>query len=77
MIPRGKEAEYFGLYEIGERGTSWLGTALFGLALQLTDSYRVAIISLVVFFVLGFAVLTRVDVRRAISDAGNVVPSKV
>jgi UMF1 family MFS transporter len=77
MIPRGKEAEYFGLYEISERGTSWLGTALFGLALQLTDSYRVAIISLVVFFVLGFAVLARVDVRRAISDAGNIVPSKV
>jgi len=77
MIPRGKEAEYFGLYEISERGTSWLGTALFALALQVTGSYRVAIISLVVFFVLGFAVLSRVDVRRAISEAGNVVPARV
>ncbi|MBA2476970.1 MAG: MFS transporter, partial [Sporichthyaceae bacterium] len=62
---------------ISERGTSWLGTALFALALQVTGSYRVAIISLVVFFVLGFAVLSRVDVRRAISEAGNVVPARV
>ena len=26
MTPRGKEAEYFGLYEISDKGTSWLGT---------------------------------------------------
>ena len=77
LIPRGKEAEYFGLYEISERGTSWLGPALFGLALQLTGSYRVSIVSLIVFFVAGFAVLARVDVRRAITQAGNEVPARV
>ena len=55
MTPRGKEAEYFGLYEISDKGTSWLGTLTFGLAVQLTDSYRVAIISPVVFFVAGLA----------------------
>jgi len=69
MTPRGKEAEYFGLYEISDKGTSWLGTFLFGLALQLTDSYRIAILSLVVFFVAGALVLSRVDVRRATLDA--------
>ena len=69
MTPRGKEAEYFGLYEISDKGTSWLGTLTFGLAVQLTDSYRVAIISLVVFFVAGAAVLSRVDVRRATLEA--------
>jgi UMF1 family MFS transporter len=69
MTPRGKEAEYFGLYEISDKGTSWLGTFLFGLALQLTDSYRIAIVSLVVFFVAGAAVLSRVDVRRATLEA--------
>ncbi len=77
LIPRGKEAEYFGLYEISERGTSWLGTALFGVALQVTGSYRVAIVSLVVFFVAGFVLLARVDVRRAIVEAGNEVPARV
>jgi UMF1 family MFS transporter len=69
MTPVGKEAEYYGLYEISDKGTSWLGTLAFGLALQFTGSYRVAIISLVVFFVAGFALLTRVDVRRAVAEA--------
>ena len=53
LTPRGKEAEYFGLYEISDKGTSWLGPLTFGLVFQLTDSYRVAIISLVIFFVVG------------------------
>jgi UMF1 family MFS transporter len=69
MTPVGKEAEYYGLYEISDKGTSWLGTLAFGLAVQLTDSYRIAIVSLVVFFVLGFALLTRVDVRAAAEEA--------
>ncbi|MFL6128703.1 MAG: MFS transporter [Mycobacteriales bacterium] len=75
MTPRGQEAEYFGLYEISDKGTSWLGTLLFGLALQLTDSYRVAIISLVVFFVTGGLLLTRVDVRRAVAEARGERPA--
>lgn len=74
MTPRGKEAEYFGLYEISDKGTSWLGTLAFGLAVQLTDSYRVAIISLVVFFVAGGLLLARVDVRRAVADARGERP---
>jgi UMF1 family MFS transporter len=41
---------------------------------QLTDSYRPAILSLIVFFVVGGVLLTRVDVRRGISDAGNEQP---
>ncbi len=77
LIPAGREAEYFGLYEVSERGTSWLGPALFGVALQVTGSYRVAILSLIVFFVAGFALLARVDVRRAIIEAGNEVPARI
>lgn len=74
MIPRGQEAEYFGLYEVSERGTSWLGPLTFGLALQLTGSFRIAILSLVVFFLLGLALLVRVDFRRAILEAGHQPP---
>jgi UMF1 family MFS transporter len=77
MIPGGQEAAYFSLYEISERGTSWLGPLLFGLTLQLTSSYRSALASLVLFFVLGFALLAMVDVRRAIFEAGNEPPERV
>lgn len=77
LIPRGREAEYFSLYQACERGTSWLGTLVFGLMHQLTDSYRPAIGALVVFFLLGLLLLARVQPRRAIRDAGNAVPAVV
>ncbi len=77
MIPKGQEAEYFSLYEVSERGTSWLGPLVFGLALQFTGSYRVAILSIVVLFILGLIVLTQVNIRRAITEAGNEAPTAV
>ncbi|MFJ9029726.1 MFS transporter [Streptomyces sp. NPDC102274] len=77
LVPRGKEAEYFSAYEMSDRGLSWLGPLVFGLAFQLTGSYRDAIISLVIFFALGFVLLARVPVRRAIAAAGNPVPERI
>ncbi|MFI0189073.1 MFS transporter [Streptomyces sp. NPDC017082] len=77
LVPPGKEAEYFAAYELSDRGMSWLGPLLFGLTFQLTGSYRSAIISLVIFFVLGFILLARVPVRHAIAAAGNPVPEKI
>ncbi|MFC8243411.1 MFS transporter [Streptomyces chartreusis] len=77
LVPPGKEAEYFSAYELSDRGMSWLGPLLFGLTYQLTGSYRDAIISLVAFFIIGFVLLARVPVRRAIGDAGNPVPTTI
>lgn len=62
LIPKEKETEYFSFYEISERGTSWIGYFLFSFALDMTDSYRVAILSLVVLFVIGGILLKRVKV---------------
>ncbi len=75
LIPRGKEAEYFSFYHAMERGTSWFGTLVFGLVYQFTDSYRPAIFALIVFFVVGGALLMRVDTQRGIREAGNDVPA--
>ena len=77
LIPLGREAEYFSLYQAAERGTSWFGTLLFGLVFQLSGSYRNAIVALVVFFLLGGSLLARVDVRRGIREAGNEIPAVV
>ncbi len=77
FIPRGKEAEYFGLYHAMDRGTSWFGTLVFGVVYTATDSYRPAIFALIIFFVLGGLLLLRVDTERGIRDAGNQVPSTV
>ena len=68
LVPKGKEAEYFGIYEISDKGTSWLCPILFGLALQFSGSYRVAMLSLIVFFGAGLLVLVRVDMAKGESD---------
>ncbi|WP_432109415.1 MFS transporter [Streptomyces sp. AA1529] len=77
LVPAGKEAEYFALYEISDRGTSWLGPLVFGLTYQLSGDYRNAILSLVVFFALGFVLLLRVPVQRAAAAVGNVAPDRI
>ncbi|MEV7195773.1 MFS transporter [Streptomyces sp. NPDC093510] len=77
LVPHGKEAEYFSAYEISDRGMAWLGPLIFGLTYQLTGSYRDAIVSLVAFFLLGFALLARVPVRQAVRDAGNPAPRRI
>jgi len=68
LVPKGKEAEYFSIYEISDKGTSWMGPAFYGLALQWSGSYRVAILSLIVFFIVGLAILTRVNVEKGERD---------
>jgi UMF1 family MFS transporter len=74
LIPDGREGEYYGFYEISDKGTSWLGPLAFGLVFQLTNSYRIGIVSLVVFFVAGGILLAMVPIRRAIVAAGNTPP---
>jgi UMF1 family MFS transporter len=71
LIPRQNESEYFGFYEISERGTSWIGPLVFAAAVQFTGSSRVAILSLILFFVVGLLLLLPVKVRKAMEDAGN------
>lgn len=74
LVPRSREAEYFALYQACERGTSWLGTLVFGLVHQFTGSYRPAILSLLAFFIIGGLLFMRVDIRRGIAEAGNEAP---
>jgi len=71
MIPKGREAEYFGLYEISDKGTSWLCPLLFGLALQFTGSYRLSILSIVTFIASGLLVLLTVNVEEAAAEAAS------
>ncbi|HEY4425533.1 MAG TPA: MFS transporter [Pyrinomonadaceae bacterium] len=72
MIPAGKEASFFGLYEVSERGTSWMGPLLFSLVVSRTGSYRLALLSLIFFFVVGLIVLWFTDTDRAIRESQQV-----
>jgi UMF1 family MFS transporter len=76
MIPAGREASFFGIYEVSERGTSWLGPLVFGAVVAATNSYRQAMLSLIIFFVVGMIVLYLTDTDRAIHEAGNLLPEE-
>jgi MFS transporter, UMF1 family len=69
MIPPGKEASFFGLYEVSERGTSWMGPLLFSIVIARTGSYRQALLSLIFFFVVGLIVLAITDTDEATRQA--------
>jgi MFS transporter, UMF1 family len=77
LVPAGKEAEYFSVYEIGEQATSTVGPLLFGVIGAATGSFRPAILSLVAFFVVGCGLLSVLPVRRAIRAVGNPEPAVV
>lgn len=76
MIPAGREASFFGIYEVSERGTSWLGPLVFGVVVAATDSYRQALLSLVIFFVVGTIALYFTDTDKAIHQSGNLLPEE-
>ena len=65
MIPMDKEAEFFSIYEISERGTSWMGRFYFGFVNQTVGNLRPAILSVIVFFVIGLVILSSVNVSHA------------
>lgn len=76
MIPVGRESSFFGLYEISEKGTSWMGQLMFTIIVGATGSFRQAILGLIVFFIVGSVVLLFTDTTRAIHEAGNLTPEE-
>ena len=64
MIPPHKSSEFFGFFSVFEKFAGIFGPAMFAAAVTLTGSSRPAVLSVIVFFVAGALVLTRVDVAE-------------
>ncbi|MGH7677810.1 MAG: MFS transporter [Gemmatimonadaceae bacterium] len=64
MIPPHKSGEFFGFYSVFEKFAGILGPLLFDIAITVSGSSRNAILSVIAFFVVGAALLWRVDVRE-------------
>jgi UMF1 family MFS transporter len=69
MIPKHKSSEYFGFFAVFEKFAGIAGPALFAASVTLFASSRAAVLSVVVFFILGALVLTRVDVAAGEAQA--------
>lgn len=76
MIPAGRESSFFGLYEISEKGTSWMGQLMFTIIVGATGSFRSAILGLIFFFIVGSVILLFTDTTKAIHEAGNMTPEE-
>ena len=64
LSPSSKSGEFFGLFSILSKGASVLGTGIFAVAALAFGSSRPAILSLIVLFVIGGYLLTRVDIEE-------------
>lgn len=62
MIPRFKSSEFFAFFGIFEKFTGVLGPLVFAEVVRVSGTSRLAILAVIVFFVVGAAILSRVDV---------------
>jgi UMF1 family MFS transporter len=69
MIPKHKSSEYFGFFAVFEKFAGIAGPLVFGASITLFGSSRAAVLSVIVFFVAGALVLTRVDVAAGETEA--------
>ncbi len=69
MMPKSKSAEFFGFFSVSEKFAGIAGPFVFGLVGQMMGHSRLSIVSLIIFFVIGAILLTRVNVEEGISVA--------
>jgi len=73
MLPKSKTAEFFGFYGMSSKFAGIIGPLIFAVVGQLTGTSRLSIVSLVVFFIVGAFVLSKVDVEEGIRKAQNKI----
>jgi UMF1 family MFS transporter len=64
MIPKHKSSEYFGFFSVFEKFAGVAGPALFAASVSIFGSSRAAVLSVILFFIAGAAVLARVNVAE-------------
>jgi len=61
FIPEGEESRYFGVYALVGKSAAVMGPILFGEMSRAFGSQRPAILSIAVLFLIGLAILSRVE----------------
>ncbi|MGZ8412175.1 MAG: MFS transporter [Gemmatirosa sp.] len=72
MVPPHRSGEFFGFFGVFEKFSGIFGPLLFALVVQAGGTSRSAILSVIVFFVVGMLLLTRVDVAAGRAYARRV-----
>ncbi|MCJ7622188.1 MAG: MFS transporter, partial [Anaerolineaceae bacterium] len=69
LLPKSKSAEFYGFFSVSEKFNTVIGPILFSVINQVTGNSRLAIISLVVFFIGGIFLLSKVDIENGVKVA--------
>lgn len=60
MIPQGQTAEYFGIYNMLGKSAAIIGPVMMGGVALVTDNHRYSILSVLLLFIIGAVILSRV-----------------
>jgi UMF1 family MFS transporter len=74
LVPEHKHAEAFGLFAFSGKLSSMLGPLVYGAVVGSTGNHRLAMSSIIVFFVVGLFILTFVREREGIELARAAAP---
>jgi MFS transporter, UMF1 family len=77
LTPDDKQAEFFGLYSFSGKLSSLLGPLVYGSVVAQTGNHKLAMASIIGFFVVGGAVMLFVREREGMVLAGRVAPPQV
>ncbi len=69
FTPSGKEAEFFGFFAVSGKFAAIFGPLTYGAVVAVTRSLRVAILTLILFFIVGIILLWRVNEREGLHAA--------
>jgi UMF1 family MFS transporter len=69
MVPKSQSAEFFGFFSTSSKFAGIFGPLLFGVVSQVAGGSRLSIVALIVFFIVGGLLLSRVDEKEGIRVA--------
>jgi UMF1 family MFS transporter len=69
MIPERKSSQFFAFFAVAEKFAGVFGSAIFAFLISATGQSRLAVLSLVVFFVIGSLLLSLVNVKKGRAQA--------
>jgi len=71
FVPPEKENQFYGFFAFSGKLTAFMGPLLLGFLTQVFDSQRAGVSVVILFFVIGGLLLTRVDTKAGIAAAGH------
>ncbi|KAJ2992546.1 Autophagy protein 22 [Globomyces sp. JEL0801] len=69
LLPPGHEAEFFGLYEITDKGSAWVGPLMVALITQFTGNMRYSFVFIGILFFFPIFIFSNIDVAKGKKEA--------